>query len=129
MNVSGHRLSNTEIESALVAHDAVAEAGVVGVADEISGQAVVAFVVVKQSYLDEHTPERLDEELRAWVSEQIGAIARPKRVVLVAELPKTRSGRIIRRLLQSAAQGQGVGDTAALADPRVMTQIVEALTN
>lgn len=129
MNVSGHRLSNTEIESALVAHDAVAEAGVVGVADEISGQAVVAFVVVKQSYLDEHTPERLDEELRAWVSEQIGAIARPKRVVLVAELPKTRSGKIIRRLLQSAAQGQGVGDTSTLADPRVMTQIVEALTN
>lgn len=129
MNVSGHRLSNTEIESALVAHDGVAEAGVVGVSDDTTGQAVIAFVIIKQSYLESHTHDGLSTQLREWVSTQIGPIARPKQIYIVAELPKTRSGKIIRRLLQSLAEGRGIGDTSTLADPRVMHSIQEALAN
>ena len=96
MNVSGHRLSTTEIESALVANEAVAEAAVVGASDETTGQAVVAFVIIKQSYLDAHSPEGLAGSLRAWVGDQIGPIARPRDVYIVGELPKTRSGKIMR---------------------------------
>ncbi len=123
MNVSGHRLSTTEIESALVANEAVAEAAVVGASDETTGQAVVAFVIVKQSYLNAHSPEGLADSLRKWVGEQIGPIARPRDVYIVGELPKTRSGKIMRRLLRDVAEGREVGDTTTLADTAVMSVI------
>jgi acetyl-CoA synthetase len=123
MNVSGHRLSTTEIESSLVAHEATAEAAVVGANDETTGQAVVAFVIIKQSYLEENSPEGLAQLLRAWVGEQIGPIARPRDVYIVNELPKTRSGKIMRRLLRDVAEGREVGDTTTLADTMVMTTI------
>lgn len=123
MNVSGHRLSTTEIESALVANEAVAEAAVVGASDETTGQAVVAFVIIKQSYLDAHSPEGLAGSLRAWVGDQIGPIARPRDVYIVGELPKTRSGKIMRRLLRDVAEGREVGDTTTLADTAVMSVI------
>ncbi len=123
MNVSGHRLSTTEIESALVANEAVAEAAVVGAADETTGQAVAAFVIVKQSYLAANSPDGLAQSLRAWVGEQIGPIARPRDVYIVEELPKTRSGKIMRRLLRDVAEGREVGDTTTLADTAVMSVI------
>ncbi|MDX2376902.1 acetate--CoA ligase [Microbacterium sp. LRZ72] len=123
MNVSGHRLSTAEIESALVAHEATAEAAVVGAADETTGQAVVAFVVLKQSYLDRHSPDGLAKDLRVWVGDQIGPIARPRDVYIVGELPKTRSGKIMRRLLRDVAEGREVGDTTTLADAAVMNVI------
>jgi len=125
MNVSGHRLSTTEIESSLVAHEATAEAAVVGASDETTGQAVVAFVIIKQSYLDENSPEGLTAQLRAWVGEQIGPIARPRDVYIVGELPKTRSGKIMRRLLRDVAEGREVGDTTTLADTLVMSTITK----
>ncbi|MFH8249292.1 acetate--CoA ligase [Microbacterium sp. B2969] len=123
MNVSGHRLSTTEIESALVGNEAVAEAAVVGASDETTGQAVVAFVIIKESYLKEHSPDGLAQGLRAWVGEQIGPIARPRDVYIVGELPKTRSGKIMRRLLRDVAEGREVGDTTTLADTAVMSVI------
>ena len=123
MNVSGHRLSTAEIESALVAHEATAEAAVVGASDETTGQAVVAFVILKESYLKEHGPDGLAQQLRAWVGEQIGPIARPRDVYIVGELPKTRSGKIMRRLLRDVAEGREVGDTTTLADTAVMSVI------
>ncbi|MFT4214148.1 MAG: acetate--CoA ligase [Microbacterium sp.] len=128
MNVSGHRLSTTEIESALVANEAVAEAAVVGASDETTGQAVVAFCVIKESYLDTHPPEGLTAALRLWVGEQIGPIARPRDVYLVGELPKTRSGKIMRRLLRDVAEGRDVGDTTTLADTQVMRTISAQVT-
>jgi len=123
MNVSGHRLSTAEIESSLVAHEATAEAAVVGASDETTGQAVVAFVIIKESYLAEHSPEGLAQQLRLWVGEQIGPIARPRDVYIVGELPKTRSGKIMRRLLRDVAEGREVGDTTTLADTAVMSVI------
>ncbi|MEJ1092177.1 acetate--CoA ligase [Microbacterium istanbulense] len=123
MNVSGHRLSTAEIESALVAHEATAEAAVVGANDETTGQAVVAFVILKESFLADHTPEGLAAQLRSWVGEQIGPIARPRDVYIVGELPKTRSGKIMRRLLRDVAEGREVGDTTTLADTAVMSII------
>ncbi|GAA1699032.1 acetate--CoA ligase [Microbacterium sediminicola] len=123
MNVSGHRLSTTEIESALVAHEATAEAAVVGAADETTGQAVVAFVILKESFLRAHSPEGLAQQLRLWVGEQIGPIARPRDIYIVSELPKTRSGKIMRRLLRDVAEGRDVGDTTTLADTAVMSVI------
>ena len=123
MNVSGHRLSTAEIESSLVAHEATAEAAVVGASDETTGQAVVAFVIIKESYLSAHDPAGLAQQLRLWVGEQIGAIARPRDVYIVGELPKTRSGKIMRRLLRDVAEGREVGDTTTLADTAVMTII------
>jgi acetyl-CoA synthetase len=125
MNVSGHRLSTTEIESSLVAHEATAEAAVVGANDETTGQAVVAFVIIKQSYLEDNSPEGLAQLLRAWVGEQIGPIARPRDVYIVNELPKTRSGKIMRRLLRDVAEGREVGDTTTLADTMVMSTITD----
>ncbi|HEX5857007.1 MAG TPA: acetate--CoA ligase [Microbacterium sp.] len=123
MNVSGHRLSTAEIESALVANEAVAEAAVVGASDETTGQAVAAFVIIKQSYLSSHSPDGLAATLRAWVAEQIGPIARPRDVYIVEELPKTRSGKIMRRLLRDVAEGREIGDTTTLADTAVMSVI------
>jgi len=127
MNVSGHRLSTTEIESALVAHPVVAEAAVVGAADETTGQAVVAFVIVNEADRDAHTPEEFSDILRKHVVGQIGAIARPRSVYVVSELPKTRSGKIMRRLLRDVAEGRPIGDTTTLADPAVM-KLIEELT-
>ncbi|WP_300592757.1 acetate--CoA ligase [Microbacterium sp.] len=123
MNVSGHRLSTAEIESALVAHEATAEAAVVGASDETTGQAVVAFVILKESFLKTHSPEGLAAQLRSWVAEQIGPIARPRDIYIVGELPKTRSGKIMRRLLRDVAEGREVGDTTTLADTAVMSVI------
>ncbi len=123
MNVSGHRLSTAEIESALVGHEGVAEAAVVGASDETTGQAVVAFVIIKSRYLNQHPVDGLGDELRKWVGEQIGPIARPRDVYIVGELPKTRSGKIMRRLLRDVAEGREVGDTTTLADTAVMSVI------
>ncbi|QBR74690.1 acetate--CoA ligase [Microbacterium sediminis] len=123
MNVSGHRLSTAEIESSLVAHEATAEAAVVGASDETTGQAVVAFVILKESFLRENSAEGLANDLRAWVGQQIGPIARPRDVYIVGELPKTRSGKIMRRLLRDVAEGREVGDTTTLADTAVMSVI------
>ncbi|MEV8135877.1 acetate--CoA ligase [Microbacterium aurantiacum] len=128
MNVSGHRLSTAEIESALVAHEATAEAAVVGASDETTGQAVVAFVIIKESYLAAHDPEGLAAQLRSWVGEQIGPIARPRDIYIVGELPKTRSGKIMRRLLRDVAEGREVGDTTTLADTMVMSTIQAKIT-
>ncbi len=123
MNVSGHRLSTAEIESALVGHEGVAEAAVVGASDETTGQAVVAFVIIKSRYLKQNPVEGLGDELRKWVGQQIGPIARPRDVYIVGELPKTRSGKIMRRLLRDVAEGREVGDTTTLADTAVMSVI------
>ncbi|MCO7204322.1 acetate--CoA ligase [Microbacterium sp. CnD16-F] len=128
MNVSGHRLSTTEIESALVGNEAVAEAAVVGASDETTGQAVVAFCVIKESYIKANPLEGLVDTLRVWVGEQIGPIARPRDVYIVTELPKTRSGKIMRRLLRDVAEGREVGDTTTLADTMVMSTIKGQVT-
>lgn len=127
MNVSGHRLSTAEIESSLVAHPWTAEAAVVGAADETTGQAVVAFVILKASQAEAAAADLVgaSEELRRHVATQIGAIARPRQVFIVNELPKTRSGKIMRRLLRDLAEGRQVGDTTTLADTSVMTAITE----
>ncbi|SEB95144.1 acetyl-coenzyme A synthetase [Paramicrobacterium humi] len=124
MNVSGHRLSTAEIESALVANEMVAESAVVGATDDTTGQAVVAFVIIKQSHLD--AAEKIADiagALRGWVGEQIGPIARPRDIFIVNELPKTRSGKIMRRLLRDLAEGREIGDTTTLADTMVMKVI------
>ncbi|MCV9996186.1 acetate--CoA ligase [Paeniglutamicibacter sp. ZC-3] len=124
MNVSGHRLSTTEIESSLVAHPYVAEAAVVGAKDETTGEAVVAFVILQIT-----PPEGEDvvATLRAHVGKDIGPIAKPRHILVVPELPKTRSGKIMRRLLKDVAEGREVGDATTLADNTVMTQIAESM--
>ena len=127
MNVSGHRLSTQEIESALVSNHIVAEAAVVGAADEATGQAVVAFVILKSNQADAQTADEASAILRAHVAAQIGAIARPRQVFIVAELPKTRSGKIMRRLLQDVAEGRELGDTTTLTDTSVMQIISDKL--
>ncbi|TPW77320.1 acetate--CoA ligase [Schumannella soli] len=127
MNVSGHRLSTAEIESALVSHPWVAESAVVGANDETTGQAVVAFVIVKASQADVATAAEAADVLRAHVAQQIGAIARPRQVFIVTELPKTRSGKIMRRLLRDVAEGREIGDTTTLADTNVMQIITDKL--
>jgi acetyl-CoA synthetase len=127
MNVSGHRLSTQEIESALVSHHMVAEAAVVGAADEATGQAVVAFVIIKSNQAADHTAAEASALLRTHVAQQIGAIARPRQVFIVSELPKTRSGKIMRRLLQDVAEGREIGDTTTLADTSVMQIISDKL--
>jgi acetyl-CoA synthetase len=128
MNVSGHRLSTAEIESALVAHPFTAEAAVVGANDETTGQAVVAFVIIKQNQLEQAGAMDVAAELRKHVAEQIGAIARPRDIFIVTELPKTRSGKIMRRLLRDVAEGREVGDTTTLADTAVMSSIQAKLS-
>ena len=127
MNVSGHRLSTAEIESALVSHPIVAESAVVGAADEATGQAVVAFVILRSEHAHTHTTDDASALLRTHVAEQIGAIARPRQIFIVAELPKTRSGKIMRRLLQDVAEGRDIGDTTTLADTSVMQIISDRL--
>lgn len=129
MNVSGHRLSTMEIESALVAHPLTAEAAVVGAADETTGQAVVAFVILKSRFAGTLTDDDASSQLRSWVGEQIGAIAKPKKVFVVAELPKTRSGKIMRRLLRDIAEGREIGDTTTLTDTTVISTINTAVND
>jgi acetyl-CoA synthetase len=121
MNVSGHRLSTAEIESALVSHEFVAEAAVVGAKDETTGQAVVAFVILRQNQLDNAGSDAdVSKILRDHVSKEIGPIARPRTIMVVAELPKTRSGKIMRRLLRDVAEDRPIGDVTTLADTAVM---------
>ena len=126
MNVSGHRISTTEVESALVSHEAVAEAAVVGAEDAITGQGIVAFVILRGGV--EHADgDILIKELRNHVAKEIGAIAKPRQIMVVNELPKTRSGKIMRRLLKDVAENRAVGDATTLADPNVMKLISEGL--
>ncbi len=120
MNVSGHRISTAEVESALVDHPAVAEAAVVGVADSTTGQAIVGYVILRGTF---EASDSLGEEIRAHVATKLGPIARPKTVVLVPDLPKTRSGKIMRRLLRDVAEGRDLGDTTTLADSGVVEEI------
>lgn len=126
MNVSGHRISTTEVESALVSHEAVAEAAVVGATDAMTGQGIVAFVILR-SGVPHAEGEELLKELRDHVAKEIGAIARPRQILIVAELPKTRSGKIMRRLLKDVAENRAVGDSTTLADPNIMKLISAGL--
>ncbi len=124
INVSGHRLSTAEIESAIVSHPQVAEAAAVGVHDELSGQAVVAFVSATGGG---EPPDGFDDELRAHVADEIGKMARPKEFIWTAELPKTRSGKIMRRLLRDIAEGRALGDVTTLLDPAVTEKLREKM--
>jgi acetyl-CoA synthetase len=120
MNVAGHRLSTTEIESALVSHPAVAEAAVVGGPDPVTGEAINAFVILR---LGKEPTAALGKELRDHVATKISPIAKPKSLMFVPDLPKTRSGKIMRRLLRDIAQGRSLGDTTTLADATVVETI------
>ena len=126
MNISGHRISTTEVESALVSHESVAEAAVVGAADSLTGQGIVAFVILRGG-IEHLSGEVLIKELRDHVAKEIGAIAKPRQIMVVNELPKTRSGKIMRRLLKDVAENRAVGDATTLADPNVMKLISEGL--
>jgi len=121
MNVSGHRISTTEVESALVGHSGVAEAAVVGAADETTGQGICAFVILESHAKD--SGDEMVDELREQVAKEIGKIARPREIHVVPELPKTRSGKIMRRLLRDVAEGRELGDTSTLVDPSVFEAI------
>jgi acetyl-CoA synthetase len=122
MNVAGHRISTMEVESALVDHSSVAEAAVIGKAHEIKGQAICAFVSLKMGI---DGSASLVDELKAHVAKKIGPIARPDEILYAAELPKTRSGKIMRRLLRDIADGRAMGDTTTLADPAVVAKLKE----
>ena len=124
MNVSGHRISTSEVESALVSHHGVAEAAVVGASDETTGQGIVAFVILRGGV--ENTGDELIAELKAQVSKEISPIAKPRQITVVPELPKTRSGKIMRRLLRDVAEGRDLGDTSTLVDPAVFDAISQA---
>ena len=120
MNISGHRISTTEVESALVSHPAVAEAAVVGATDPTTGQGIVAFVILRAATTDDPA---LPAALRAHVAHEIGPIAKPRQIIIVPELPKTRSGKIMRRLLRDVAENRDLGDVTTLADPTIMNLI------
>jgi acetyl-CoA synthetase len=120
MNVSGHRISTAEVESALVDHPTVAEAAVVGAADATTGQAIIAYVTLKA---DATATVAHGEALREYVGERIGRFGRPKTIVFTDDLPKTRSGKIMRRLLKDVAEGRALGDTTTLADASVVDEI------
>jgi len=124
INVSGHRLSTAEIESALVSHPVVAEAAVIAAADDLTGQSVIAYVTLGSGYVPAHG---LQETLREHVGAQIGKLARPKRIVWADDLPKTRSGKIMRRLLRDIAEGREPGDVTTLRDAAVLTQLQQAV--
>jgi acetyl-CoA synthetase len=140
MNISGHRISTTEVESALVAHPSVAEAAVVGASDPMTGQGIVAFVILRGAAVqaakeaaaregaDGSAAEALIQELRAHVAKQIGPIARPRQIMVVSELPKTRSGKIMRRLLRDVAENRELGDVTTLQDSAVMQLITTGLS-
>ncbi len=128
MNISGHRLSTTEVEHALVGHPAVAEAAVVGASDETTGQAIVAFVTLKASGADAAKDQVVViEELRMHVAKVISPIAKPRQIILTPELPKTRSGKIMRRLLRDVAENRSLGDVTTLTDPTVVNMIAELM--
>ena len=122
LNVAGHRIGTMEVESALVEHPAVAEAAVVGKAHELKGQALAAFVTLRTGF---HASSELRDELKAFVADKIGAIASPDDILFSADLPKTRSGKIMRRLLRDIAEGRALGDTTTLADPGVVASLKE----
>ena len=126
MNVSGHRISTTEVESALVSHHAVAEAAVVGANDETTGQGIVAFVILRS---DAEVGDDIVTVLRNHVAQEIGPIAKPRQILVVPELPKTRSGKIMRRLLRDVAENRSMGDVTTLADPTVMNLIGQGLSS
>ena len=121
MNVSGHRISTTEVESALVSHPAVAEAAVVGATDATTGQAIFAYVILRSGAQEGGTVSA--DDLRNHVANEIGAIAKPKAIFITPDLPKTRSGTIMRRLLRDVAEGRNLGDTSTLADAGVVTEL------
>ncbi len=128
MNISGHRISTTEVESALVSHPKVAEAAVVGAADETTGQGIVAFVILRGGVpTEEAEGTAIITELRNHVAHEIGPIAKPRQIMVVPELPKTRSGKIMRRLLRDVAENRTLGDATTLADPAVMGLISSGL--
>ncbi len=121
MNVSGHRMSTAEVESAIVAHPKVAEAAVIGQADEDSGQSICAFVTLEGDNTE--GSDELVSEINDTVAKRIGKLARPKRIIWADDLPKTRSGKIMRRLLRDIAEGRALGDVTTLRDPDVMKQL------
>ncbi|MBW4719778.1 acetate--CoA ligase [Saccharothrix obliqua] len=127
MNVSGHRISTTEVESALVSHPTVAEAAVVGATDPTTGQGIVAFVILRGGVADEASGAEAIKALRDHVAKEIGPIAKPRQIMVVPELPKTRSGKIMRRLLRDVAENRQVGDVTTLADSSVMDLISKGL--
>jgi acetyl-CoA synthetase len=120
MNVAGHRISTYEVESALVDHPAVAEAAVIGRSHELKGQGISAFVTLRDSAT---ASDALKEEIRQHVTVKIGAIAKPDDIFFCSELPKTRSAKIMRRLLRDVAEGRVLGDTTTLADPNVIAKL------
>jgi acetyl-CoA synthetase len=122
MNVSGHRISTTEVESALVSHPAVAEAAVVGRTDPITGQAIFCYVILRAG---NEPSEELSAQLREHVAEAIGKLARPKQIMFTPDLPKTRSGKIMRRLLRDIAEKRSLGDVTTLADEGIVASIRE----
>jgi acetyl-CoA synthetase len=127
MNVAGHRIGTMEVESALVDHYCIAEAAVVGINHDIKGTAIAAFVIVKTSELEHarEDPAKFEKELKEHVAAKIGAIARPEKIMVTADLPKTRSGKIMRRLLRDIAEGRALGDVTTLADPAVVSTLKE----
>ena len=126
MNVSGHRISTTEVESALVSHPSVAEAAVVGASDPLTGQGIVAFVILRSGFED---GDQVAAMLREHVAHEIGPIAKPRQIMVVPELPKTRSGKIMRRLLRDVAENRAIGDVTTLADPTIMNMIAQGLAS
>jgi acetyl-CoA synthetase len=127
INVAGHRIGTMEVESALVDHSYVAEAACVGINHDIKGTAIAAFVIVKESHREQAfaDPAAFERELKAHVAQKIGAIARPEKIILSSDLPKTRSGKIMRRLLRDVAEGRALGDVTTLADPAVVATLKE----
>ncbi len=123
LNVAGHRIGTMEVESALVDHPSVAEAAVVGRSHEIKGQAIAAFVTLKEGAHERLGSKELVEDLKNHVAKKIGAIAKPDDILFTADLPKTRSGKIMRRLLRDIAEGKALGDTTTLADPAVVAKL------
>ncbi|MEJ2355710.1 MAG: acetyl-coenzyme A synthetase, partial [candidate division WOR-3 bacterium] len=123
LNVAGHRIGNSEVESALVSHPKVAEAAVIGKPHELKGESITAFVVLKKGV---DPSDKLKEELREHVGKEIGKIARPDEIGFVNDVPKTRSGKIMRRIIRAKAIGQSVGDISTLANPEAVEGIGEA---
>jgi len=128
MNISGHRISTTEVEHALVGSPVVAEAAVVGASDDTTGQAIVAFVTLKGDAVQtEESTAAVVDDLRNLVATTIGPIAKPRQILLTPELPKTRSGKIMRRLLRDVAENRSLGDVTTLLDPTVVNAIKERM--
>jgi acetyl-CoA synthetase len=121
VNVSGHRLSTAEVESAIVSHPKVAEAAVIGQQDEDTGQAIAAFVILEGE--ENEGDEKVEDEVRERVAQRIGKFAQPQRIIWTADVPKTRSGKIMRRLLRDIAEGREAGDVSTLREPGVMKEL------